>query len=546
MPTFEIVGPDGGTYHIDADNEEAALSAFHPEAKTIASSPAAFTADMLRKFKQGAALGFGDEASAALKATFGGRGAQGATWGDRYQGARDYERSAYDKATANTGIFGAGAELLGSIAPSIGAGELVGAAGAARSAAPIARNLLPAAEGAGAALPALPGAIPTAARTAANPLANAMGTGALVGSVQSVGDTEDKMDAPLAAVKGAVVGSLGGAAGYGAGRGLEKLSGFTNTAARVKDAPTTDQLRKAAQSKYAEFENAGGLYTQEGLNALSDALDARLATWQPELAPGVHGLRRAMDRLRVGNAAPGAAPLLNTATPTGLQNLRMVAEGVRDTANNKYQSRLGRGLVEEIDNFIANPQAEHYIGSQSGLKSLSEANKLWQQFSKAEAVDKAFEKALNRAGSTYSGGNENNAVRQNLRSYWEKRGQGGFTPDENAAFKTAVRGGTAENVARGVGKLAASRGGLSAMAQLAAMLHSPHVAIPLEMTAEGAKYLGDRLTRRNLEEVSRVIRSGGTRRAAAVAPNAIQRGAAYLPQLLSGPGGAVAVRGLLD
>jgi len=74
MPTFEIVGPDGGTYHIDADNEAAALSAFHPEANTIASPAADFTAGMMRKFKQGAALGFGDEASAALKGVFGGRG----------------------------------------------------------------------------------------------------------------------------------------------------------------------------------------------------------------------------------------------------------------------------------------------------------------------------------------------------------------------------------------------------------------------------------------------------------------------------------------
>lgn len=521
---------------------------FHADEPRQSSSPAAFTADMLRKFKQGAALGFGDEASAALKATFGGRGAQGATWGDRYQGARDYERSAYDKATANTGIFGAGAELLGSIAPSIGAGELVGAAGAARSAAPIARNLLPAAEGAGAALPALPGAIPAAARTAANPLANAMGTGALVGAVQGVGDTEDKMDAPLAAVKGAVVGSLGGAAGYGAGRGLENLARYTNTAARVAPAPSTEQLKGAAQAAYDRFTNAGGLFTQQGLNDLSAAIRGRLTdmSWQPELGPKVVAFNRAMERARQGM---GTSTLANTATPSTIQNLRRVAGKIRESKDDG-EAAYGHAIIDEIDNFLARATPGQYAAPPGAATSigddLAQANRLWTQYSKADAVDDAFWRAQNRAGSTYSGGNENNAIRQNLKGLWEKRGTDRFTPDENAAFETAVRGGRAENVARGVGKLAASRGGLSAMAQLAAMLHSPHVAIPLEMTAEGAKYLGDRLTRRNLEEVSRVIRSGGTRRAAAVAPNAIQRGAAYLPQLLSGPGGAAAVRGLLD
>jgi len=238
----------------------------------------------------------------------------------------------------------------------------------------------------------------------------------------------------------------------------------------------------------------------------------------------------------MGNAAPGSAPLMNTATPTGLQNLRMVAEGVRDTANNKYQSRLGRGLVEGIDNFIANPQAGQYAGPQDSLNALAEANKLWSQFAKADTVDEAFKKATNRAGSTYSGGNENNAIRQELRKVWEKRGEAGFTPDENAAFETAVRGGRVENIARLLGKLAPSRGGLSTWANIGTGAATGGATLPLTALAEGAKVIGDRATRRNLEEVSRVIRAGGRRRPVAPPPNAIQRASRRLPQLLAGPG----------
>lgn len=76
MPTFEIVGPDGGTYHIDADNEEAALSAFSKPVdkyqawarKSVAKEPKSYLPDVLqgsqRKIMQGLTGNFADDALA--------------------------------------------------------------------------------------------------------------------------------------------------------------------------------------------------------------------------------------------------------------------------------------------------------------------------------------------------------------------------------------------------------------------------------------------------------------------------------------------------
>lgn len=554
MPKFHIELEDGRQFEVDAEDQASALQAV-PHLNSIGGSQGAepgknvsaseYTADLLRKFKQGTALGFGDEASAALKATFGGRGAEGDTWSNRYNSAKNYERAAYDKATANTGIFGTGAEMLGSVAPSIAAGELVGAAGAARSALPAIGNA------ARTTLPALEGALPSAAR-ATNPLANAMGTGSLVGAVQGVGDTEDKMDAPLAAVRGAVLGSLGGAAGYGAGKGLERLARYTNTAPRVAEAASNDELRNAAQEAYDRFTNAGGLFTQQGLNDLSGAVRNRLTDmgWQPELGPKVSAFNRAMERSRSGSGAPvGTANLNQTATPTQIQNLRRVAGKVRESKD-PTESAYGQGIIDEIDNFLANVQPGQYAappGAPTNIgEHLSEANRLWTQYSKADAVDEALRKAELRASSTYSGGNENNAMRQEMRKVYEKRGPERYTPEERAAFETAIRGGRVENIARLMGKLAPSRGGLSTWANIGVGAGTGGATLPLTALAEGAKVIGDRATRRNLEEVSRVIRAGGSRRPVTPIPNALQRGAVYLPQLLSGPGGALAVRGLLS
>lgn len=550
MPKYRVELTDGRQFAVDADNEDLA----HQAAMNYVMQPAQeqssgldFTADMLRKFKQGAALGFGDEASGVLKAAFGGRGAEGDTFAERYRNARDYERAAYNKATDRTGLYGTAAELAGSIAPGIAAGEIVGAAGAARS-------TLPALQGAArTALPAIEGAAPSAARAvSAGPLANAMATGALTGAVQGVGDTEDMMDAPVAALGGGVVGSLGGALGYGAGKGLERLARFTNTTPRVANAPTTDEIKAAAQDYYDRFTNAGGVFTQEGLNDLSGAVRNRLGEmgWQPELGPKVGAFNRAMERARRGSGVPSGAEDLNqVATPQQIQNLRRVAGKVAQS-NDPTESGYGSAIIDEIDNFLANVQPGQYAappGSPTNIgEDLMRGNRLWSQYSKASAVEDALGKAERRAASTYSGGNENNAMRQEMRRVYERMlKRGGLSDDETAAFETAIRGSRPENIARGVGKLAASRGGVMSLLNLGGMYANPGLMVPLSMTAEGAKYLGDRLTRRNLEEVSRVIRAGGRRRPVAPPPNAIERGASRLPSILSGPGGAAAVRGLL-
>ena len=545
MAVFEVQGPDGGIYEVEANDEAHALMAFKtapspaPAASTTAApavSPAEYAADVLRKFKQGASLGFGDEISGALKATLGGQGAEGGTWTERYQSARDYERRMQDKASRDAPVGSAVAEIAGSIAPSMVAGELAGLIGAAR-----------------AGLPAVRAAALPATRSAASGMGEAMKTGAVVGSVQGVGDTEDMMQAPLGALRGAVVGAGGGAAGYGAGKLLEGAARLTNTAPRVAQAASTEDLKSAAQEAYDRFTNAGGLFTQQGLNDLRGNIQTRLTDmgWQPELGPKVVGFNRAMQRATTGSGVPsGTAGLQQTATPQQIQNLRRIAGQVR-SSNDPAERRYGAAIIEEIDGFLGNVKPGQYAAPDGAPLSigddLAEGNRLWSQYSKADAVDEAFQKAERRAASTYSGGNENNAIRQELRRTYEKMLKtGGLSDDEKAAFETAIRGGRLENVARMVGKLAPSRGGLSTWANIGTGAATGGATLPLSAMAEGMKLLGDRATRRNLEEVSRVIRAGGSRRSVSPSPNALQRAATRLPAMLAGPGGAFAVRGLLD
>ena len=571
MPKFQIELDDGRKFAIDATDQQSALNAIphlqsqepmdaaHTQARNwLDANPSArhsYANNLLAQGVQGATLGWADDARAAIGAArdvvknpFGNR-----DFSDYYNLEKAMQDEQLKDAQKSTGMAGTAAEIAGSFLPgaaiSKGVGALASRAFPAASSAAQAASTLPAITGAvDGSLPALASLQPaasTAAQRGLSALPRAMVEGGIAGGIQATGDDSN-------ATYGGALGAIGGAAGYGLGKGLERLAGFTNTAPRVAQANTTDDLKAAAQSAYDRFTNAGGVFTQEGLNDLAGSVRGRLADmgWQPELAPKVNAFNRAMERARVGSGAPsGTAGLNQTATPEQILNLRKIA-GKISNSNDATESSYGQAIKEEIDRFLATPREGNFAGApgvdQAQLSSdLSEANRLWTQFSKADTVDEGLRRAELRAASTYSGGNENNAMRQELRKIYETRGPQSFTPDERAAFETAIRGGRVENVARMLGKLAPSRGGLSTWANIGAGAGTGGATLPITALAEGAKVVGDRATRRNLEEVSRVIRGGGNRRDVNVSPNQLQLLMRRLAPSLAAPGGAAAVRGLL-
>lgn len=535
---------------------EAAFNKLH-------SNPTAdFTAGMMRKFKQGAALGFGDEASGALKAAFGGRGAEGNTFGERYASARDYERRALDAADKNTGWYGTGAEIAGSIPASIAGGEVfAGLRGlqagrkAVETAVPLLTRsgaALPAAtEGAGAALPALAGSVapraaatPAASRASWEALKNSMGAGAVTGAVQAGGDADTIAQMPDQMLKGSLVGAVGGAAGHGIGAGVRNLAGFTNAAERVARSPSTDTLKARAQGFYNAFENSGGRYTPTFIGDMRDALLKKLQTegWSSSITTKPVGVMRELDRLKQMPAMGLGMP-----TPTQIQNVRNMIQNIR-RSDQDAEARFGSLLMDEFDNLLTNPADHHFVGGDGRISAanLAEGNKHWRTYSKADELDDAMWRAENRTGATYSGSNINNAMRQNLRSVWEKNGREAYTPDENAAMELGVRGGRIENLMRKLGNFSPLKGPVSALA-VGSILHDyPELAAIITGTTHGAKILGDLLTKRNVNEAMRTVRAGGTRNPVLPPPNAIQRGAAAATEPFGAIGGALAVRGLLD
>jgi len=584
MPTFQLPGPDGGMYEVEAPDARIAYNALHSSSATSNKAPDAsepmdaahnqarawldahpeaqhgYGNSLARKAVQGMTLGWGDEALAGIGAVRDYFKHGQKSLGDYYNLEKALQDEQLKDASRKTGVFGTAAEIGGSFLPgaaiSKGVGALSKLAFPASNPAALAAEALPAARGnlpavlnaAESNLPAvatLQPAASTAVQRGVSALPRAMVEGGIAGGIQATGDDSN-------ATYGGLLGAAGGGLGYGLGKGLERLAKATNTAPRVAQAASTDDIKGAAQAAYNRFTDAGGLFTQEGLNDLAGSVRNRLADmgWQPELAPKVNAFNRALERARVGSGVPtGAAGLNQTATPAQILNLRKIA-GKISNSNDATESAYGQALKEEVDNFLATPKEGNFAGApgvdQGQLANdLAEANRLWTQYAKADAVDEGLRKAELRAASTYSGGNENNAMRQELRRIYEKRGPENFTPDERAAFETAIRGGQMENIARMLGKLAPSRGGLSTWANIGAGASTGGATLPITALAEGAKVIGDRATRRNLEEVSRVIRGGGSRRSVNVAPSQLELLMRQLSPSLAAPAGAATVRGLL-
>jgi hypothetical protein len=395
----------------------------------------------------------------------------------------------------------------------------------------------------------------TYAQQRPNTAALARGTGmAATIAVPSASTANALAQAPrlVNAARGAVVAGTEGAA-YGlvdrgsaaerletAGRtardpltlGLGAAAGSLATAARPKptkapkpQAVPLDQLRAAKTAAYQAVDNAGVSYKPEAIASMVDDIGREVAkanisaTRHPKAASMVGDLAGLRDK-----------PM----TLTELDQLRQVVRRDVASASDPAEKFFGRRIIDRIDNFIekAGPDAVNSgtAGDAPGL--LAKARDLNGRVRKTEAVEGAVEKARLRAGSTGSGGNIDNAVRQNLRVVLEKTPN--LSAEEKAALELVVLGGKGQNALRLAGKLSPSGNGLMAtmhaIATGGATLAAGPVGFGLGMVPGtiglASKALADRQTQKNVAKVLQVISSDN---ATAAQLAAVQRQIAAMP-----------------
>lgn len=344
----------------------------------------------------------------------------------------------------------------------------------------------------------------TAAMTGAKGVAAraglAAGEGAAYGTAQAAGRGEDIGD-------GAIFGAVGGGAGSVAADVLGGLvrggsAAYNKLTGKNKPIPDMPGLRDAAKKAYDQADNAGVIIKPEPMKNLYAQVEADLADfgYDPELQGRIMVVLKRLKSAGDGNI-----------TLKGLDTIRKIANNAR-VSQDPSEGKLGSMIINRIDDFIdgMNPQDILTGNGNAGASALKEARSLWQRVSKNEKLFNAVEQAKNRAATSGSGGNVENATRQNVRKLFEKGS--GWTPDERVAMQEIMYGSPGQNTLRLLGKLSPGGNGLMAALGIGGTMANPAIG-GVMLSGMGAKALADRGVRKSVEALDELIRSGGSKEA---------------------------------
>ena len=327
-------------------------------------------------------------------------------------------------------------------------------------------------------------------------------TGAGLAGVSELADTKD----PEKALQSA---ALGGAIGGVAAPVAQKLitgpvNAVSKALAKKPTIPSTDELKGASQAAYKASEDAGLILKPQGVKNLAADLQQTLANegYHPKLG-NQSKLGVVLDELN--NIGDGNVTL------KGLDVIRKMANSAKTDADPSTR-RLGAMAIEKVDDFLTNLNPSDILTGdmKAGVAALKEARSLWSSYRKADMVDEALQAAQVRASSTGSGGNVDNAIRQEFRKILQsKKKSASFTEKEKAALAQIVTGTKGQNTLRLLGKLSPAGDGLRLMLNTGAAVSSGGATLPITALGAGAKALADRATPKNVERLSKMIRARG-------------------------------------
>jgi len=402
--------------------------------------------------------------------------------GDGTQAERDRSAAARERSPITS--------TLGEIAGSaVGLGKLAGAGATASRFIPAAATGVGRALGVGAA-----GAVDG---IAANELMN-LGYGREFG--ENIG---------MSAIAGAAAPAVAGAITAGASKAL---GAFNPKPATM----SVDDLKAAASAAYKQADDAGIVFSPQASTRLRDTVQADMADFgfDPVLQPGANAAFKRLEEYAGQNV-----------TMKGLDTARKIAGNAFD-ASKPSNNELARRISGRIDDAIANPQAGDVIMGDAvkGAAAIKSARELTARQKKLEKVAQLLERAEVQAGSTGSGGNIENATRQQIkRIITDPKFKRGFTADELAQVKKVALGTTTQNALRLAGKLSPQGNGLMMAIGAAHTALSPITGLPAMVAGYSAKKGAEAMTRANAETLKRLIANGGSLASITPVKNATQK-----------------------
>ena len=269
-------------------------------------------------------------------------------------------------------------------------------------------------------------------------------------------------------------------------------------------APALQDIQGMKSQAYADAEALGVAYTPDAYANMVAKIENTLeqAGADPQLNASVTSMLNNMQK-RVGDQ------------PITMETLDKVRQQVRENViSPAYRAardgdvRLGNIIIDEIDDFIASGVGAVSNNGQAGSAAIQKARALNSVWRKSQALQDAVENATLRSASTGSGGNFENALRQEIRKiYQNPKKVAGFSELERKAMRAVIEGDLGQNVLRNIGKLSPQGNGLMAALGVGTTAANPVLA-PVWLGAMGAKHLAQRGIKNKFDELDEMVREG--------------------------------------
>lgn len=273
-----------------------------------------------------------------------------------------------------------------------------------------------------------------------------------------------------------------------------------------KAAMSVEDLRGATNAAYEKTRNLGVAYAP----ATYDNMLAKIVneTKADGISPDRH---KDAYSFMVDMIGARGKPL----TLTELDQLRQRVR--RDLITPSYgnpakaaDAHFGQIMLDNIDEMIANAGPGDMVAgsAKDAANAIITARSLNTRLRKSELLQDAVEKAKLNAAASGSGGNVNNAIRQQIKGILTNpKKVKAFTAEERALMQKVIEGGPTENFLRLVGKLSPSGNGLMAALGIGGTAMNPALAAA-PIAGLVAKNIADKGTINKVTRLQNVVAGG--------------------------------------
>lgn len=323
----------------------------------------------------------------------------------------------------------------------------------------------------------------------------AAGTGALAG--RAVGsEVGDIVGAPESGAKiGETIGSI-----------TLPLAGFLTSRKIGREAvkpKEREEITKLKESAYARAEQAGVMYSPEGLNRLSAEVATDMA--KRDLYAPLHPKAEAAMKRIVEEAQKGQGASL-----TKLDQMRQTVRGAMEGATDDEISLIYR-MVGKIDDFMIKPRPGDVAFGDvvNGPKALLDARAAARKDFNAQLIDDIVTRAENAAGRYNAGGFQTALKNETRKVVNDKEFMRTLPSDLRDSLTKIVRGDKIENTLRQVGRMAPQNiFNAAAVYGAVASTFDAGVGATIVGTGLAARTVSSQMTKANLRQADEVARRG--------------------------------------